>query len=152
MCRVMPIREIVDTVRVLQTHAKLPMLIAANFEKGGTDGGAVSTRGAGEWPRRLYGAAAFVRSSASLIWIMPPKRAFPSRALAGWVMSRAPGSCRLSTCRQRPGSDLPAACMGGCVKQTAFSRALMGQHVQHKPEDDEAESRHNQPEVNLIQP
>ncbi len=35
MCRVMPAHEIVDTVRVLQTQAKIPMLIAANFEKGG---------------------------------------------------------------------------------------------------------------------
>jgi len=35
MCRVMPAAEIIDTVRVLQENAKIPMLIAANFEKGG---------------------------------------------------------------------------------------------------------------------
>jgi beta-N-acetylhexosaminidase len=35
MCRVMPAAEVVETVRVLQDNARIPMLIAANFEKGG---------------------------------------------------------------------------------------------------------------------
>ncbi len=35
MCRVMPVHEVVDTVRVLQENSKIPMLIAANLEKGG---------------------------------------------------------------------------------------------------------------------
>lgn len=37
MCRVMPVREVVDTVRVLQENSKIPMLIAANLEKGGDE-------------------------------------------------------------------------------------------------------------------
>lgn len=35
MCRAMPASEVVATVRVLQENAAIPMLIAANFEKGG---------------------------------------------------------------------------------------------------------------------
>jgi beta-N-acetylhexosaminidase len=35
MCRVMPAQEVIGTVRVLQQNSKIPMLIAANFEKGG---------------------------------------------------------------------------------------------------------------------
>lgn len=42
MCRVMPSAEVVETVSVLQSTAKIPMLIAANLEAGGngvaTDG------------------------------------------------------------------------------------------------------------------
>ena len=35
MCRTMPAQEVVETVRVLQESSSIPMLIAANFEKGG---------------------------------------------------------------------------------------------------------------------
>lgn len=35
MCRAMPAQEVVETTRVLQEHSRIPMLIAANFEKGG---------------------------------------------------------------------------------------------------------------------
>lgn len=35
MCRVMPAKDIVSTVQVLQTESKIPMLIAANLERGG---------------------------------------------------------------------------------------------------------------------
>lgn len=34
MCRPMPVSDVVDTVRVLQGKAKIPMLLAANLEKG----------------------------------------------------------------------------------------------------------------------
>jgi beta-N-acetylhexosaminidase len=35
MCRVMPAREVIETVRILQENSKIPMLIAANIERGG---------------------------------------------------------------------------------------------------------------------
>ena len=34
-CRVMPAQDVIGTVRVLQENSKIPMLISANFEKGG---------------------------------------------------------------------------------------------------------------------
>ncbi|MEK5003686.1 glycoside hydrolase family 3 protein [Paenibacillus sp. FSL P4-0127] len=36
MCRPMPARDILNTVQTLQRNAKIPMLIAANLEKGGS--------------------------------------------------------------------------------------------------------------------
>ena len=36
MCRPMPADEVVSTVRILQEHSKIPLLIAANLEKGGS--------------------------------------------------------------------------------------------------------------------
>ncbi|WNS44122.1 glycoside hydrolase family 3 N-terminal domain-containing protein [Paenibacillus sp. MMS20-IR301] len=36
MCRPMPAAETVDTVRILQENSRIPMLIAANLERGGT--------------------------------------------------------------------------------------------------------------------
>ncbi|MEC0184191.1 glycoside hydrolase family 3 N-terminal domain-containing protein, partial [Paenibacillus peoriae] len=36
MCRPMPAGDIVNTVQTLQQNAKIPMLIAANLEKGGS--------------------------------------------------------------------------------------------------------------------
>lgn len=86
MCRVMPVREIVDTVRVLQTHAKLPMLIAANFEKGGNG---ITDEGTSLGSPMLI-AASDDDEQAYRLGV-------------------------LSTCRQRPGSDLPAVCMGGWI-------------------------------------
>ncbi len=35
MCRAMPAQEVIGTVRVLQESSSIPMLISANFEKGG---------------------------------------------------------------------------------------------------------------------
>jgi len=35
MCRVMPAKEVLETARILQGASKIPMLLAANFEKGG---------------------------------------------------------------------------------------------------------------------
>jgi beta-N-acetylhexosaminidase len=36
MCRPMPADDVVDSVRTLQEHSKIPLLIAANLEKGGS--------------------------------------------------------------------------------------------------------------------
>jgi len=36
MCRPMPLEETLETVRTLQKHSKIPMLISANLERGGT--------------------------------------------------------------------------------------------------------------------
>lgn len=47
MCRVMPAADVLETVRILQSHSKIPMLIAANFERGAdgisTDGTCLGT-------------------------------------------------------------------------------------------------------------